>query len=63
MAGLLSGELIKLAVWAKGTPIPGYDPNVSRRLSQPPHGSSRHTPPPRPTNDRSGVYRNFVWQT
>ena len=31
MAGLLSGELTKLAVWAKGSPIPGYDPNVWRR--------------------------------
>ena len=31
MAGLLPGELTKLAVWAKGTPIPGYDSNVWRR--------------------------------
>ncbi len=27
----LSGELLKLAVWAKGTPIPGSPSNIWRR--------------------------------
>ena len=28
---LLSDELLKLAVWAKGTPIPGYPSSIWRR--------------------------------
>ena len=29
--GYLFGELLKHAVWAKGTPIPGYAPDTWRR--------------------------------
>ena len=31
MGGLLVGVLTKIAVWEKGTPIPGWDPDIWRR--------------------------------